>query len=349
MHQHILDGVERDDFAQFYMVNIRWRSISYQILGGFGATAFLLTVAHFQHTIPVWQIIGCALVIGLALMLQIRATRPLMYVCGQLMYISSYCLSMRLALYASPYQETFLIAAIIIASLIMATGFIFYLEVFLSLMIVLTILDPLPHLSSLPREALMHSIGFLVAGVVGSVLIFTFQSASLRRHFVLLQELSQQAYTDPLTGLPNRRAFFSASARRVKAGLVQPLYIAILDVDHFKQINDVFGHEAGDHVLCGLARIMQRALPGEIIARLGGEEFGIMLGSETPEAAVARLEQLLAGVRGDWFPSRTVTASIGVSPLARGQLDSALKRADDALYQAKRTGRDRVILSGMDG
>lgn len=162
------------------------------------------------------------------------------------------------------------------------------------------------------------------------------------------EALSVQATTDELTGLPNRRAFFErldqevAQARRHGT----PLSVAIMDVDHFKAVNDRFGHATGDAVLAELGDRMRGVLrAGELAARLGGEEFGWILPHTEGMAAVAAAERLRAAVADTEFPEvkdRSIT--IGVSSLVDAEdVHELLSRADDALYLGKRKGRNRVV------
>jgi len=121
-------------------------------------------------------------------------------------------------------------------------------------------------------------------------------------------------------------------------------------MDHFKEINDTYGHETGDAVLRSFAKLCRRLFRSrDIIGRIGGEEFAILLPETTAEAALARAEKLRAGAQKLRFRGAAaelrVTASIGLtqlSPEERG-IDAALSRADKALYAAKRAGRNRVV------
>ncbi|WP_295924689.1 sensor domain-containing diguanylate cyclase [uncultured Xanthomonas sp.] len=161
-------------------------------------------------------------------------------------------------------------------------------------------------------------------------------------------ELLEQARTDPLTGLLNRRAF--ATALMIHAEAAQPgsapLSVAILDLDYFKSVNDLHGHDKGDEALLALADMLRARLPPEsVVARYGGGEFALLLpGMDAAQAmrACERLRQdtslLQLGV--------PLTASIGVATLqGRESAEDLLKRADQGLYQAKRAGRDCVSLA----
>jgi diguanylate cyclase (GGDEF)-like protein/PAS domain S-box-containing protein len=179
------------------------------------------------------------------------------------------------------------------------------------------------------------------------------RDASARRD--ASQALRQSLWCDHLTGLANRRAFFEAAAaeldRAARSG--RPLSVALVDADRFKQINDGHGHAAGDAALRQLARNLEAGFrPSDTVARIGGEEFAVLLlgsDAEAAEAAAARLCQAVAArpvvVDGQ---SIALTVSVGVATLGDGaqDLDSLLQRADAALYQAKSDGRNRVRRSG---
>ena len=163
-------------------------------------------------------------------------------------------------------------------------------------------------------------------------------------------ELRQEASTDVLTGAASRRAFKQEAGRHLALAQreLSPLSCVAFDLDYFKHVNDSFGHAAGDQVLAGVVRAVQSGMrQTDIIGRLGGEEFTILLPHTDMEAAVAVAEKLRQIVKGLHFslgaPQLEVSASFGVSSLAPGDdLESLLSRADLALYQAKKCGRDQV-------
>ena len=171
---------------------------------------------------------------------------------------------------------------------------------------------------------------------------------------LLEEELLRQAHADYLTGVYNRR-FFMASAEQALARSRRyghPLSLLMLDADHFKQINDQHGHQAGDEALQQLARACQRQLrQADILGRIGGEEFAILLpDTELPPAcAVAeRVRQAVADLRlAGRQQTFGLTLSIGVGSYQPGdELNTLLNRADVALYQAKQAGRNRVCHAG---
>jgi diguanylate cyclase (GGDEF)-like protein len=156
------------------------------------------------------------------------------------------------------------------------------------------------------------------------------------------------ATKDPLTGLANRRSFFQEAARLMQTSN-RPVALLMIDLDHFKSINDQFGHTLGDEVLRIFAKTASANLrPSDLVGRLGGEEFAILLPAASHEVAWLVAERLrcafaAAAATVDGVPIHA-TASIGLSILDPGQdMSALLDRADQALYRAKAGGRDRVV------
>lgn len=160
--------------------------------------------------------------------------------------------------------------------------------------------------------------------------------------------------TDPLTGLWNRQGMIRdlrrERARSLRSG--RPACLAIADLDHFKQVNDCWGHGAGDHVLCLAARFFQRRLRGyDMVYRFGGEEFLFCLPDTDCDAAhrvLDRLCGLMARVPIilDDGTKLTVTCSIGLTEMeSAGSVQAAIETADSALYKAKAAGRNRVMVA----
>ena len=164
------------------------------------------------------------------------------------------------------------------------------------------------------------------------------------------------AATDSLTGLPNRRALHDALRRMVaQAGRsLAPLAAVALDLDHFKQINDRFGHEKGDDVLAAVGRLLADAVrDSDVAARAGGEEFCILLPDTDLDGALAVAEKLRAAVARLEVPGvdATITGSFGVAsfPLHAMDTPTLLRKSDRALYLAKQNGRDRVEAATVHG
>ncbi|PWV99876.1 diguanylate cyclase (GGDEF)-like protein [Hoeflea marina] len=166
----------------------------------------------------------------------------------------------------------------------------------------------------------------------------------------LVSELSLQSITDPLSGVLNRRGFFAAAETMI-AGATQslPVSMLILDIDHFKKVNDDYGHQTGDEVIRRVAHVMDTSAPDTaVVGRLGGEEFAIFLPNTRAEAACGFAESLRALLRMQAHPgipaSHPVTVSIGVTEGHGESLDQMFQLADTALYRAKHGGRDQVQL-----
>lgn len=167
----------------------------------------------------------------------------------------------------------------------------------------------------------------------------------------LAEDLRRQAVADPLTGLLNRRGLEQRMAvllapRRV---VRPPLVVVLADIDHFKSINDRLGHAAGDAVIRAFATHLQMAVqPQDLVARIGGEEFALVLPDRDIHEAVALIEKMRAGVPQvlrTLVPACDVTASFGIALVGDGEtFDATLGRADSALYRSKKGGRNAVTL-----
>lgn len=163
------------------------------------------------------------------------------------------------------------------------------------------------------------------------------------------ERIAQLARTDSLTGLANRREFNEQLAKAVAAARRHgaPLAVALADIDHFKAVNDDFGHDAGDQALKMFACLLASQTRAEDLpARWGGEEFIVMMSATTGEEALAlaeRIRSLFSQARCDAVP-RAMTVSCGVAALvAEDSEESLIARADGALYRAKREGRNRSV------
>lgn len=187
----------------------------------------------------------------------------------------------------------------------------------------------------------------LVCGTLISRRMHQYRVAALMAHL----KLEEQARTDSLTGVANRRAFMDHVALDVTrcAQEHMPLAILMIDIDNFKLVNDQYGHEGGDRLLRAFAdRVSQTVGDGERFARLGGEEFCLAIPRCALDEAQGVAERLRRLVRDAPFTAggqaHSVTVSIGVSQLHDGEttIDPTLRRADSALYRAKQLGRDRI-------
>jgi len=159
--------------------------------------------------------------------------------------------------------------------------------------------------------------------------------------------LTEQAITDPLTALRNRRHFHSMLELHFQAAVreEQPLSLILLDIDQFKPYNDTFGHQAGDDILRTVgAELRQNIRNRDLVARYGGEEFVILVPDGDAEAARSLAERLRASIAERPWPDWPITVSLGIATLNPTTPTPALllEHADRALYQAKRAGRNRV-------
>ena len=169
-----------------------------------------------------------------------------------------------------------------------------------------------------------------------------------------LQQSMEMAVTDPLTGLFNRRYMERHLGTLVEksVGRGKSLSVLIIDIDYFKSVNDRYGHEAGDDVLREFADRMRTCVRGiDLACRYGGEEFVVVMSETDLSVATAVAERIRRKIAGDPFPvqrgerSIEVTISIGIAACTSPNEDATaiLKRADEALYRAKRDGRNRVV------
>lgn len=196
----------------------------------------------------------------------------------------------------------------------------------------------------MPVEAAISKIN------VNGRLEFTAIMRDISDRIRLMDLLQKEAATDELTGLPNRRTFMDTAANLFQSS--ENVSLLLLDIDHFKKVNDTYGHDAGDEVLRALAdggRTYSRA--NDVFARIGGEEFAVLLPETDLEQAYAIAEKLRMAfeqqdLRHFWLTSDPIpfTVSIGVATRVPGEVrvEEVFKRADQALYRAKQGGRNRV-------
>ncbi len=196
-------------------------------------------------------------------------------------------------------------------------------------------------------KALIRASDGTAEGVVSAIIDVTEQNA-------LREKLERLASTDPLTGAVNRRAFLDRAEGELRRHrrYDRPLSLIMIDIDYFKRINDTFGHEAGDLLLCLLCKVCENNLRTtvDVLARLGGEEFAVLApetGAKGAAILAERLRQEIARQKLDYQGQEiTFTASFGVVSLA-GKATSmtiadALRQADNCLYASKNSGRNRV-------
>ncbi len=202
--------------------------------------------------------------------------------------------------------------------------------------------------SAVDFGALRNAAG--IAAVIAFAISFLVVDA-IRRILKGKRSIERLAMTDDLTGLSNRRALLAAAERAIARidGVALPPALLIVDLDHFKRVNDVYGHRAGDQALQAAAEALARSVRGDVdfVGRLGGEEFVVLLAAADEETARRAAESARAAIAAMRVAAPNgeiaVTASIGYTPLAAGDtVSTALQRADEALYAAKRAGRNQI-------
>jgi diguanylate cyclase (GGDEF)-like protein len=198
------------------------------------------------------------------------------------------------------------------------------------------------------------TFGLFIAVALGVAFGFFWMTTAM-----LTTGLEQMASTDPLTRIYNRRVYLMWAEKELMRGqrTGTPFSVLMVDLDHFKQINDCFGHQAGDQALCAVVEKMQDSVRGiDVLGRWGGEEFAVLLPGAAADAALLvaqrvrrNIERILlpgSGIRnGERVQMISVTASVGIATY-RGVDDNVhtmMERADMALYQAKAAGRNCVL------
>ena len=177
----------------------------------------------------------------------------------------------------------------------------------------------------------------------------------------LREILRNQSIRDPLTGLYNRRYLEESFDRELRRAVRHQhrLSVLMLDVDHFKTFNDRYGHDAGDAVLRSLAEVMQQIFRGEdMVCRYGGEEFAVILSDTGGESALPiaaklseRVQRISIRAAGQELPPITISGGLAEFPTDGTAPDQLLRAADERLYEAKHTGRNRILTSAglIDG
>jgi diguanylate cyclase (GGDEF)-like protein len=208
---------------------------------------------------------------------------------------------------------------------------------------------------SLDPFSSINTAVFLVLAAAVSALLGRVLEASNRRAFALELELSREARTDPLTGLANRREAEHRAdlelRRAERAGT--PLSVIVCDIDHFKSINDRFGHDVGDAAICAVADTLRAAVrETDVLGRWGGEEFIAVLPDTDADTAAAVAERMRAAVAGAAFAGVPNGATISLGAASRAGDEASprawvalVKEADQCLYRAKSEGRNRVVTS----
>jgi diguanylate cyclase (GGDEF)-like protein len=209
-----------------------------------------------------------------------------------------------------------------------------------------------------PELLILPKIANVVAGfVVLGLLLFHWLPLAVRdwkRSEERALDLQSLAAIDPLTGLYNRRQFETLARAELARcqRYMRPCSFLMIDIDHFKRVNDTFGHETGDWALKMVARTLaSTSREADVVARFGGEEFVIMLPETTLGAATIAAQRIRWMVSaneltiGESKLSLTISLGVGEAKASSPSLEAVLRYADQALYEAKQTGRDRVCVA----
>jgi diguanylate cyclase (GGDEF)-like protein len=210
----------------------------------------------------------------------------------------------------------------------------------------------------LARLKVLQWVLLVIMGVTLTLEVLLIFRPLVQRIVRLSTYLQHQATIDQLTGVNNRRGFNEQTTIEVHRFLRyrRPMALIAADIDHFKSVNDTFGHEAGDAVLKAVAAVLTSQMrPTDVLARMGGEEFAVILPETSLEAAAAVAERLRRSVAGLQIQHQsktiTVTSSFGVAAVQPDSpgIDSAMDIADKQLYLAKQAGRNRVMWESAAG
>ncbi|WP_295548558.1 GGDEF domain-containing protein [uncultured Pseudacidovorax sp.] len=184
----------------------------------------------------------------------------------------------------------------------------------------------------------------LVGSFVLALLLHRGVAVARRRRVAAALSLTAMAYQDALTGVPNRRGFVRAASERL-GGTEAQGFIA-LDVDDFKRVNDCHGHEVGDLLLQAVGRLLSRLPPGVVPGRTGGEEFCVLVPAPSHAGLLTYAGAIVEAARRVSVQGVGLTLSAGAARVMPGEaLEQAWRRADGALNEAKRTGKNRVVMA----
>ncbi len=323
-------------------------SLKFQILGFmllFGALGMYVLIGLPQrpHLLPLMASMGLGLAI--AIYLACPGHSIFLFNCSGLLHACFASFAFRFLSDGIPNQDFWIIPLCLLmtfTSAIVSSGFVRHLAYSLICWSILTRMGSV--YSGAPgQEPLL--VMLMVASIVLASLVCLFVDKTRRRNALLTLRLERLANSDALTGMPNRRSFLEAVTAAVAPegeGSGTTHRFALLDIDNFKRINDTLGHGAGDAVLQRVGQAILAQCGPRPCGRMGGEEFGILLSGMDDAQAGAFLDALLAALRQPSGDGPPITASVGIAAQQRGDtLSETIRRADEALYAAKRAGKDR--------
>jgi diguanylate cyclase (GGDEF)-like protein len=222
---------------------------------------------------------------------------------------------------------------------------------------------PMPSLLVLPLSVHERPLGTLVLGsrrrgafgdaVRPTLEVLASHVAVSLANARMMKRLEEMATTDGLTGLLNKRALSDAAQQKLKSAgrFKKPLSVLVCDIDHFKKVNDTYGHDFGDLVIKGFGEVLKRTKRDtDVVGRFGGEEFVVVCEETDAEGGALLAERVRSELEAAAFHAESgpvrVTCSVGVAtfPVAGADWDALFKATDEALYASKRTGRNRVTV-----
>ncbi len=316
----------------------RRRRGAYRYVLLFLAVILLPVVAHNIYIRQILPAAGALLLLGILMVnILLLSVNREAFLAPPVVLMLSIALVMLSLYYGQNYNLYLLFPLLVALPVLLKTRWAVFLGVLSGLLVAPVVLTQYDRTTS---AAVGISMG--LTWLVSAWLVFAMTEQSRR--------LRGMAITDSLTGIFNRRYLELQADKCVQdwARYQRPVSLLLMDVDHFKRVNDKFGHAVGDAVLQNLvALLQQRIRKMDILCRYGGEEFVLLLGETTAAKALFVAEQLRRAVeRANILPEGSMTISIGVCDVTQAQdMEHWFKLADAALYQAKRNGRNRVELA----
>jgi diguanylate cyclase (GGDEF)-like protein len=267
------------------------------------------------------------------------------FVACKVVYVTAYSLALRAYLSGELAHDLWNLALCCTMLVVIAPLMQTRRECAFNMAAVWLILTPI---DGMPETATGTEAGILVISasvMVCGILSYRASAAQRAQTFQRAEQLANFAFADPLTLLPNRRAFLMHAPEFLR-GLPRPgmaAAVMMLDVDDFKQVNDTFGHDAGDQALCAIASVLADLGKDQLVARWGGEEFVVLARTDSPAGLNWFAEQVRRSVNTLRLPHGPLSVSIGMADVTPGEsLSDLLIRADKALYTAKHQGKNRV-------